>query len=195
MRRGVSVLVAGGIGLGVVWFINRASPPSQLTSAAQQAVSAAGCEGPNEVLGNNPPGGQHLSPGEVPNYTQRPATSGVHAPSPLPTDPNVHDAPVDETQAVHFMEHAGIVLYYRQGDVPQDVVDRLATVANEKPNTLLAPYPDLPQGQDLAFATWDRLLTCPASVTADQAALIAGAFVDAYVCTSAAPEPNSSPEC
>jgi Protein of unknown function (DUF3105) len=107
----------------------------------------------------------------------------------------VYEAPVDETQAVHFMEHSGILLYYRQGTVPQDVVDRLATVANGERNTILAPFPDLPDGQDLAFATWDRLLTCPASVTADQAGLIARAFVDAYVCTSAGPEPSASPEC
>lgn len=191
----MSLLVAGGIGLGVVWFINRSAPPDQLSEQAQAAVTAANCTGPVEVLTDDPPGGQHLGPGESANYTQRPATSGVHAPSALPTDPNVFTEPVDETQAVHFMEHSGIVLYYRQGSVPQDVIDRLTTVANQERNTLLAPYPDLPDGQVLAFATWNRLLTCPPGVAADQAGLIARGFVEAFVCTSVGPEPNASPEC
>jgi hypothetical protein len=194
-RRGVSLLVAGGVGLGLVWFINRAAPPDQLSARSQAAVTAAGCSGPIEVLPSDPPGGQHLGAGESPSYTQTPATSGVHAPGSLPTDPNVFTEPVDETLAVHFMEHSGIVLYYRQGSVPQEVVDRLATVANQERNTLLAPYPDLPEGQDLAFTTWNRLLTCPEGVSADDAGLIARGFADAYVCTSVGPEPNASPEC
>jgi hypothetical protein len=194
-RRGVSLLVAGGIGLALVWFINRSAPPDQLSEQAQTAVAAAGCSGPTEVLQSDPPGGQHLGPGESPNYTQTPATSGVHAQAALPTDPNVFTEPVDESLAVHFMEHAGVVLYYRQDAIPQDVVDRLAAVANQERNTLLAPYPDLPDGRDLAFATWNRLLTCPADVTADQAGRIARGFVEAYACTSVGPEPNASPEC
>jgi hypothetical protein len=194
-RRGVSLLVAGGVGLGVVWFINRAAPPDQLSAQSQATVTAAGCSGPTEVLQSDPPGGQHLGAGESPSYTQTPATSGVHAPGSLPTDPNVFTEPVEESLAVHFMEHAGIVLYYRQGSVPQEVVDRLATVANQERNTLLAPYPDLPEGQDLAFATWNRVLTCPEGVTADDAGQIARGFADAYVCTSVGPEPNASPEC
>lgn len=194
-RRGVSILAAGAVGLGVVWFINRAAPPTQLSDQAQQAATDAGCNGPDEVLADDPPGGLHLGPGESITYPERPATSGRHAQGPLPTEPNVYDAPVDETQAVHFMEHAGILLYYRQGVVPQDVVDRLASVANGERNTILAPFPELPAGTDLAFATWNRLLTCPVGVTAGQAGLIARGFVDAYVCTSVGPEPGASPEC
>jgi uncharacterized protein DUF3105 len=187
--------MAGAVGLGVVWFINRASPPTQLSDRAQQAVEEAGCTGPDEVLEDDPPGGLHLDPGESTTYQLRPATSGEHASAPLPTEPNVYDAPVDETQAVHFMEHSGVLLYYRQGVAPQDVVDRLAGVANGERNTILAPFTELPQGTDLAFATWNRLLTCPASVTAGQAGLIARGFVDAFICTSVGPEPGASPEC
>jgi hypothetical protein len=191
----VTLLVAGGVGLAVVGLINRSTPPSQLAEGAQAAVVAAGCDGPAEVLADDPPGEQHLAAGRSTTYAQRPATSGLHASSVLPTDPNVYDAPVDETQAVHFMEHAGVLLYYRQDVVPQDVVDRLASVANGERNTILAPFPELPEGQDLAFATWNRLLTCPAGTTADQAGQIARGFIEAYVCTSAAPEPGVSPEC
>ncbi len=193
-RRAVTLLIAGGIGLVVVGFITRSTPPSQLAEGVQAVVTSAGCDGPTQVL-PEAPGGQHLAPGESTTYTARPATSGLHAASPLPTDPNVYDAPVDETQAVHFMEHAGVLLYYRQGVVPQDVVDRLVTVADEERNTILAPFPELLEGQDLAFATWNRLLTCPAGTTADQAERIARGFIEAYVCTSAAPEPGVSPEC
>ena len=194
IRRAVTLLIAGGIGLVVVGFITRGTPPSQLAEGVQAAVTAAGCDGPAEVL-PDAPGSQHLAVGESTTYAERPATSGFHAASPLPPDPNVYDAPVDETQAVHFMEHAGVLLYYRQGVVPQDVVDRLATVADDERNTILAPFPELLEGQDLAFATWNRLLTGPAGTTADQAEQIARGFIEAYVCTSAAPEPGASPEC
>lgn len=193
-RRGVSLLAAGAVGLGVVWFINRAAPPDQLSDRAQAEVTAAGCTGPDVVLADEPPGGQHLGVGESTTYEQRPATSGFHAPSPLPNDPNVFTEPVDETQAVHFLEHAGIALYYREESIPQDVIDRLASVANAQRNTFLAPYPDLPEGADLAFASWNRTITCP-GVTVEQAGAIARGFAQAFACTSVGPEPNASPEC
>lgn len=198
VRRSASILAVGAIVFTVVLLLNRTAPPDRLSDAAQAVAQAAGCTGPNVVLASEPPSGQHLDPGQTTTYTERPATSGLHDPTPLPSDPNVYTTPVDETQAVHFMEHAGILLYYRQtgtGAVPQGVVDELAAVADSKQNTILAPFPELPAGKDLAFATWNRLLTCPGSTTAAQAGQIARAFVDAYVCTSAGPEPSASDEC
>ena len=138
------------------------------------------------------------SPGQTTTYTQHPATSGIHNPTPLPTSPEVYTKPVDETKAVHFLEHAGVILYYRQSGpaaLPSDVVGALAGVAHAQRNTLLIPYPDLPTGTSLALATWNKLQTCPASVTASQATTIANGFVDAFVCTSNAPEPKTSPDC
>ena len=110
----------------------------------------------------------------------------------------MYTVPVDETQAVHFLEHAGVILYYRAdgaGALPAATVKRLAGVAEAQRNTLLAPYPQLPAGTSLAMTAWNKLQTCPAAVTAEQAVTIANGFVDAFVCTSNAPEPNNSGDC
>ncbi len=185
------------VSFGVLWYLQRAPGAGAIPAAAVATASAAGCTPVTQPLADAP-GGQHLQPGQTTSYDQHPATSGVHAPTPLPTTPDVYTSPVDETQAVHFLEHAGVILYYRADGsdaLPEATVARLAQVAHERPNTLLIPYPDLPDGQSLALAAWNRLQTCPSSVSPDQAAAIANAFVDAFVCTSNAPEPKASPDC
>ena len=52
----------------------------------------------------------------------------------------------------------------------------------------MAPYPDLPEGRGLALLAWNTRWMCPSSVTPDQAAAIAGGFVDAFRGTTVAPE-------
>ena len=143
------------------------------------------------------PGGQHLQSGEA-NFDQHPATSGPHDPAPLPDSPNVYTQPVPETQAVHSLEHAGILVYYRSdgdGALPADVVDSLTQIVDGAKNTILAPYDTLPEGTSLALAAWNELQTCPGTITAAQADSVTQGFIDAYVCTGIAPEPTSSSEC
>jgi hypothetical protein len=195
-RRGVGIVGVAVVALLVATFITRAGAPKPLSPAAKAAAEAAGCDGPKHQTGDAP-GGIHIT---NPNYRYpvAPATYGPHLPTPVPNDPAVHQDPLLETRAVHFLEHAGIILYYRQsgtGAVGQPVIDALAQVANTERNTLLAPYPSLPAGQDLAFTTWNTILTCPNTITPEQAKTVATGFVRAYVCSNAAPEPRSSPEC
>jgi Protein of unknown function (DUF3105) len=197
VRRAGIFGVVGLVSFGVLWYVQRAPGPGAIPAAAVATASAAGCTPVTQPLADAP-GGQHLQPGQTTSYDQHPATSGVHAPTPLPTTPDVYTNPVDETQAVHFLEHAGVILYYRADGadaLPDATVARLAQVAHDRRNTLLIPYPDLPDGEALALAAWNRLQTCPSSVPPDQAAAIANAFVDAFVCTSNAPEPKASPDC
>ncbi len=78
----------------------------------------------------------------------------------------MYTEPIDETNAVHNLEHGAVIMYYRQsgdGALPQDVVDRLATIANDGHNTILAPYGQLPDGTALALTAWNKLQTCPAT--------------------------------
>ncbi len=192
--------IFGAVGLGafaVIWFIQRAPGPGKIPEAAVTAASAAGCSAVQTPLADAP-GGQHLQPGQTTSYDQHPATSGIHAPSPLPTAPAVYTEPVDETEAVHFLEHAGVILYYRadgDGALAAGTVRQLAQVAEAQKNTLLAPYPQLPDGTALAMTAWNKLQTCPAEVTADQAVTIANGFVGAFACTTNAPEPTRSDDC
>ena len=138
------------------------------------------------------------SPAQSTTYPDHPATSGYHDPSPLPIPPRVYTEPINETNAVHNLEHGAVIMYYRQaGDdaLPQDVVDRLATIANGGHNTILAPYSPLPDGTALALAAWNKLQTCPSTTTAAQAATISNGFIDAFLCTSNAPEGNLGEGC
>ena len=91
-----------------------------------------------------------------------------------------------------------MILYYRDtgpDKLDQTVIDALAKVAQDQRNTLLAPYPDLPDGASLALTAWNTLQTCPATITAAQASTVANGFVNAFACTSVGPEPKASDDC
>jgi hypothetical protein len=198
LRRASVFALLGLTAFAVLWWFQRAPGPRPISQAAVRAASAAGCTTPTHPSGGDAPGGQHLEPGQAYTYDQHPATSGPHDPSPLPDEPNLYAEPVPETQAVHTLEHAGILVYYRsdgEGALPAATVDALGTVVDGAENTILAPYDDLPDGVSLALAAWDTLQTCPGTITEGQARTVTQGFIDAYVCTGNAPEPTASSEC
>jgi hypothetical protein len=91
-------------------------------------------------------------------------------------------------------------VYYRSsgdGALSSDVVTALSGLARNDPknHVILTPHTSLPEGVDLAVAAWNKLLTCPSTVTADQATSIVRGFITAFQCTSNAPEPKASPGC
>ena len=208
-RRFIVIGVISLVTVTILYFLEKGASPRPISAEAIAAAQQAKCSGVTKPSGN--PTGGHLNPGQSYTYAQHPATSGLHDPSPLGVSPDIYTEPVPETQAVHFLEHAGVIIYYRAATVstpgstasptpdpnalPQAVIDALGKVADEQPNTLLAPYPDLPEGTSLALTAWNRLQTCPATVTAAQASTIANGFAHAFVCTSVAPEPKNSPDC
>lgn len=196
-RRAIAITTVGAVAIGVFWWINRAAAPRPIPQAAVRAAEAAGCTGVETPLGSAP-ANQHLQAGQAYTYDQHPATSGFHDPSPLPLDPKVYDSPVNETNAVHSLEHAAVIVYYQEtGDaaLSADAVDALKTVVNASTNVLMAPYPDLAEGQALALTAWNKLQTCPPDVTPDQATTITDGFIEAYACTRNAPEASASGVC
>jgi hypothetical protein len=178
--------------VGYVLFFPAASP-QVVPLAARNAAGAAGCTAVTSPIPQaQARGGLHLQPGESYTYSRHPATSGYHDPSPLPPEPKIHAEPLVETRAVHNLEHAYVIVYYRVGGsdaLPQDVVDSLASYVRSQSRMLMAPYPDLPKGAALALAAWNKLQTCPASVSAEDARTITSGFVTAFRGTSNAPEP------
>jgi len=189
---GIGVLVLLGL-----TYLNRAASSKPLSAAAQSAATAAGC-GPLQTPASSAPGGLHLSEGQSYSYSEHPATSGYHDPTPLPGQPRVYQAPVPETKAVHTLEHGSVIMYYRapaDGGISQDVVNALTPVANGNHATYLIPYPDLPDGSALAYTAWNKLLTCPKSITPEQATTLAQGFVDSFACTSNAPEGKLGDGC
>ncbi len=199
VRRAVIFSVVGLAAVGIFYWMQRASGPAPIPQAAVAAARDAGCTGVETPAGSAP-GGQHLESGANFEYDQRPPTSGQHDPSSLDVDPKVYTVPVPETRAVHFLEHAGVIVYYRadgEAALPADVVDALTTTveSDASTNTLMAPYPDLPEGTSLALAAWNKLQTCPGSISAAQAQAVTSGFVGSLACSSNAPEPNASDAC
>jgi hypothetical protein len=191
---GVAAVVVGGF-----LFLTRVGGPNPFPQAALDAASAAGCSNV-ETPAASAPGGLHLNSGATYAYPQEPATSGSHDPSPLSGDVPVYTEMPPETQLVHNLEHAFVNIYYRNSGeraLPADVVTALAAVARNDPkhHVILTPHTSLPDGVDLAFTAWNKLLTCPNTVTAGQATSIARGFITAFQCTSNAPEPKASPGC
>jgi hypothetical protein len=193
VRRSLQVAILSAVAIGVVWFFTRAQAPADIPESAIRAAEAASC-GEVQTPVASAPGGQHLARGEPFTYDQHPATSGSHAPAPLPAEPHVYTAPVDETAAVHNLEHAYVLIYYRADGadaLPTDVVDELATLAESEDKVIMAPHPSLDEGTSLAVAAWNKLWECPAGVTADQARTISSGFIEAFRGSNNAPEPQA----
>jgi hypothetical protein len=186
----VTVTVVVSAGLLVFIFLLRAASPKPFSAAASQAADAAGCSGVVTPL-SSAPGGQHLALGQPYTYDTEPATSGFHAPSPLPDDPHVYTEMPPETALVHNLEHAFVNIYYRpdgDGALPQDVIEALTTFANAHARTILSPHTALPDGVSLAYTAWNKLLTCPSGISATQARTVAQGWWDSFACSSNAPE-------
>jgi hypothetical protein len=187
-----------GVAVGAFALVTSLGGANDVPEEAVRAAANAGCTEVTQPASS--PSGGHLQPGQSFRYEQRPATSGLHEASPLPESVHVYTDPEQyrETQAVHSLEHAAVLLYYRAdgaGALPQPVVDRLTEVAESSRFTILAPHPDLPDDASLALAAWNQLQTCPASITPGAAATVALGFIEAFECTSNAPESNVSAAC
>ena len=192
-RRGLTFAVVMLGVFAVLTFLFRASAPNPVSRSALDAAAAAGC-GDIQTPAPSAPGGLHLAPGETHTYDETPATSGYHDESPLPDDPHVSTLPIPETKAVHNLEHAFVIVYYRADGpdaLPDDVVGGLTSLANAEDMVLMAPYPQLPEATSLALTAWNKLWQCPSGVTPSQATTITRGFIDAYRGTSNAPEAPS----
>ncbi len=184
-------LAAIALAVGLAWLLFlRTRAPGEVPPPVLTSAEAAGC-GPVEHPAAEAPGGLHLAPGQPYHYPDEPATSGYHDPSPLPPEPHVYRLPVPETRAVHNLEHAYVVVYYRppaDGGLPTETVGALEAYVSGQARVILAPFDRLPSGVDVAMLAWNTRWECPALSPGD-ARTYTNAFVDAYRGTTIAPEP------
>jgi hypothetical protein len=177
--------------IGYVLFFPAAGP-KPVPASAVAAAKSAGCSAVTSPIPQSQAvGGLHLQPGETYDYARHPATSGYHDPVPLPFTPKVYTRPLVETRAVHNLEHAFVIVYYRAagpGALPAAVVDRLASLVRGEDRVLMAPHAELPTGTALALTAWNKLWECPAGISPTAAAIVARGFIDAYRGTTNAPE-------
>jgi len=197
VRRALIFATVAVVLLVVLSFLTRAGAAKPLSAGAVAAAQAAHCSGV-QTPAASAPGGLHLTSGQPYTYPDHPATSGYHDPVPLPPTPRVYITPVQETQAVHTLEHGSVIMYYRlsgDGGIKPDVVNALGPVATGNHATYLIPYSDLPNGTGFALTAWNKLVTCPASITAQQAVTLSQGFVDSFACTNNAPEGKLGDGC
>jgi hypothetical protein len=198
VRRTVTSFAIAAAAIGAITLFRAVSGPNPIPEAAQRAATAAGCTEVEQPAASAEPN-QHLTADQLPyTYEDTPATSGFHEQSWI-SEPKVFDTPAPETRAVHSLEHGAVFVYYlppeTEGGLPQEVVDRLAGLANQDRATFLAPYPTLTPERALTITAWNRRQSCPAGaeLTAQTAATIVNGFVEAFECTSNAPEGSNSP--
>jgi len=159
VNRGAKLLAIVVAGIGVFLLLSP-SGAGEVSGTALEVARAAGCDDPNDDEKPEAPGGLHNPPF---TYDAKPATSGAHA-SPLPDEPRVFDQPIAEANAVHNLEHAFVILYYRADGkqaLAPEVVDELETVARSQEMVFAAPYDGLPEGTSLSMAAWNKLWNCP----------------------------------
>jgi hypothetical protein len=184
-----ALLIVGAVVLAWVLFL-RAPGPGAISQAALAAADAAGCDDLERPVVADPDR-THLASGEGFDYPDPPPASGPHDPAPLPADPHVYGEPVSTTRAVHNLEHAYVLIWYRptaESGPSAETIAALEGVARDEDRVIMAPYPDLPEDRALAFVAWNTRWLCPAAASPEQAVTIARSFIQAYAGTANAPE-------
>ena len=121
-------------------------------AALGKTMRAAGC-----TLKTYPSQGRtHVPLSNKFKYNSFPPTSGPHYQQWVLW--GSYDEPVRQIQAVHNLEHGGVVIQYGS-KVPRSTVDELTSFYREDANALLlAPLPAL--GNKIALTAWTHLATC-----------------------------------
>lgn len=152
------VLAASGVvALGVVLFVilhgsgSNAANPGNLKSV----MAAAGC-----TFKEYPSAGRthlnNLNAKPPKQWNSFPPTSGPHYFQPAIF--NQYDQPIAELQAVHNLEHGGVIVQYGS-KVPQSDVAKITSFYRADPNAMIvAPLPAL--GSKIALSAWRNLATC-----------------------------------
>jgi hypothetical protein len=184
----VVALLAGATGfVGYRFYQDR-----RLLERADAAAEALGC---GQIQNLPSEGRGHLQQGSsAPEYGTTPATSGPHSPTTLPSSVHVYQELVPEPLAVHNLEHAYVIIYYRaegKGAIPANVRDALAGLAQGQEKVIMAPYPELPEGTSLALTAWTKLQECPRVTDADTTVLAVQGFIKRFRGTTNAPEPSA----
>lgn len=115
-------------------------------------------------------------------YPQRPGVGGDH--SPVWTNCGAYDRPVQETRAVHSLEHGAVWISYQPG-LPADDIAKLARLATNQSHVLVSPFPG--QGSLIEATAWGKQL----SVT-DPADPRLFAFIKAFQQGPQTPEPGET---
>ncbi|MFC4059671.1 DUF3105 domain-containing protein [Planomonospora corallina] len=113
-------------------------------------VGQSGKTSLDAVVSAKYPGSQHVQ--TKVSYKENPPMGGEHHPA--WQNCGVYDAPINNENAVHSMEHGAVWITY-QPDLPKDQVETLKKLASAD-FMLLSPYPGLPS--KVVVSSWNKQL-------------------------------------
>ena len=116
-------------------------------------------------------------------YPQTPPVGGKH--SAVWQNCGVYDAPVDNVNAVHSLEHGAMWITYRPG-LPAPEIAMIGADVSGQPYGLVSPYPGLPS--PVVASVWGKQLKLDSAADPRLKA-----FINTYKSGSQAPEPGG--EC
>jgi len=192
-RMAILGLVVAGVAVGAYLLLNRNKEADELQTRAQAVATRQDCTQPVSFPEQT---ANHIEDPNTPiTYTEQPPVGGNHRPTPLDPNTHVYTEQPEVTQAVHNLEHGYVIMWYRAGTLPQDVVDELAQVADQT-KVILMPYDQLPDGVDLSFSSWMHRQDCPVSngddpLSPTEARTLADSFIAEFRNGPDAPEPNA----
>jgi len=124
--------------------------------AAVQTIQNQGCQYRRYPALPRIPHYATLNPSPPPQWNSFPPTSGRHYYTPLIF--NQYSQPVAEIQAVHNLEHGGMILQYGN-KIPQAQVAAITAWYRKDPNAIVvAPLPQL--GDKVAMTAWTYWTEC-----------------------------------
>ncbi|MEV5004872.1 DUF3105 domain-containing protein [Streptomyces sp. NPDC056159] len=168
------VIVAGAIG-GGWYFVQDARKKGE----AREAVATAPVKGEKSFrdLGRD-----HVTtPVE---YTMSPAVGGDHNPVWMNCNGDVYDRRIDETNAVHSLEHGAVWVTYNDKAAAKEV-SALKERVQRTPYTLMSPYAD--QSSPITLSAWGKQLDVESASDPR-----VRQFFDKYVQGEQTPEPGAA---
>lgn len=179
----VAVLVIAGAVTGGVLFANR-----QSSKKTANEIAAAGCSAVRVVSAYKGGGtldrahigaqGAPATPPALSTYASVPPASGPHNSSALPA--GVYSSPPDVYRAIHSLEHASVIIWYRPGTSSSQLssIKSLYSSGPTNDHVIVAPYNyptqgtpgQLPAGKQMVMVAWHHMETCslPSLVAAKQ---------------------------
>ncbi|WP_225642570.1 DUF3105 domain-containing protein [Streptomyces werraensis] len=142
----LSGVILAGIAGGSWYFVQDAQDKEE----ARRAAAAAPVEGEKTF--------EYLSRDHVTtqvDYPMSPAAGGDHNAVWMNCNGNTYDNEIDETNAVHSLEHGAVWITYNEKAKEKDITT-LSNRVRTTPYTLMSPYPD--QSSPIILTAWGKQL-------------------------------------
>ena len=181
-RQALSLLGAGLALLSLAGIVSCGTSESGPAGAAQPASPAATAQAPGAIEGvrlYDNLSSEHVTTPVT--YSQSPAVGGDH--SPRWTNCGIYTSPVEQTRAVHSMEHGAVWLTY-QPSLPAAQIQQLTDLVGSRGFVVLSPHPD--QASAVTATAWGVQLAVD---TASDPRL--GEFLTTYIQGGQTPEPGA----